>query len=69
MDKVKIIIIVLCLLLLGRSVLPQSFKTVSQPTKHFSIAQSHGAQGQTTTEEPDEEDEDDDEDEEDDDED
>jgi Sec-independent protein translocase protein TatA len=67
MDKVKIIIIILCFLLLGRSVLPQSFKTVSQPTKHFSIGQSYGAQGQTTPEEPDDDD-DEDESEEDDDE-
>ncbi len=59
MEKVKIIVIVLCLLLLGRSVLSRSFKTDSQPTKHFSIAQSYVAQGQTTTEEPDDDDDED----------
>ena len=62
MNKVRIIVIFLCLLLLGSSVAAKSFKSVSQPTTYFSIDKSYVAQGQTTPQEPDDDEDDSDED-------
>ncbi len=69
MDRVKIIVIFLMLLLSAGSALAKSLKPVWQPAKPFRVAQSYVAQGQTTTPEPDDDDDEDDDSDDDDDED